>query len=237
MDNAVYAILGRQSGLLRAMQVTANNIANASTTGFRREGVVFAEHVRRLDREPSLSLAHASARLVDLGEAAPEPTGGTFDLAIRGPGFFRVQTPSGDMLTRAGHFTPDAEGRLLTAEGHALLDDGGAPIVIPPGAGRPAIAPDGTLSADGLPLGRIGLWQPTDPLSLRHAAGTLFEATNSEPVDEGATILQGFLEGSNVNPVTEITRMIAVSRAYEAGQSLADREDERIRAVIQTLGR
>ena len=237
MDNAVYAILGRQSGLLREMQVTANNIANISTTGFRREGVVFAEHVRRLDPEPSLSLAHASSRLVDLAEAAPEPTGGAFDLAIRGPGFFRVQTPEGDRLTRAGHFTPDAEGTLVTAQGHALLDDGGAPVLVPPGLGPPAVAPDGTLSADGVPLRRIGLWRPADPLALRHVAGTLFEAGEAEPVEEGATILQGFLEGSNVNPVSEIARMIAVGRAYEAGQALADREDERIRAVIQTLGR
>lgn len=237
MDNAIYAILGRQSGLMRAMSVTANNIANASTAGFRREGVVFAEHVRRLGSEPSLSLAHASGRVVDLGEAAPEPTGGVFDVAIRGPGFFRVQTPSGDMLTRAGHFTPDAEGRLVTSEGHVLLDDGGAPIVLPPAGGPPTIAPDGTLSVDGLPVARIGLWRPADPLSLRHVAGTLFAADGSEPVEEGTTILQGHLEASNVNPVDEIARMIAVSRAYEAGQSLADREDERIRTVIQTLGR
>jgi flagellar basal-body rod protein FlgF len=237
MDNAIYTILGRQSGLLREMQVTANNIANASTTGFRREGVVFAEHVRNLAAEPSLSLAHASARVLDFSEAAPEPTGGAFDLAIRGPGFFRVRTPTGEMLTRAGHFMPNAEGTLVTAEGHPLLDDGGAPIVVPPGMGPPGVAPDGTLSADGLPFGRVGLWRPTDPLSLRHVAGTLFSADGSEPADEGTTVLQGYLEGSNVNPVSEIARMIAVSRAYEAGQSLADREDERIRAVIQTLGR
>jgi flagellar basal-body rod protein FlgF len=141
------------------------------------------------------------------------------------------------MLTRAGHFTPDAEGMLVTPEGHALLDDGGAPVVVPPGMGLPGVAPDGTLSADGVPFGRIGLWQPADPLALRHVAGTLFDAGEAEPAEDGATILQGFLEGSNVNPVAEIARMIAVSRAYEAGQALADREDERIRAVIQTLGR
>ncbi|MFN3644489.1 MAG: flagellar hook-basal body complex protein [Gemmobacter sp.] len=237
MDNAIYAALTRQTGLAREMQVVANNIANISTTGFRREGVIFAEHVRRLDADPSLSMARASARHVDLTEGAPEPTGGAFDLAIRGPGFFLVLTPAGERLTRAGHFTPDAEGTLVTPEGHALLDAGGAPVIVPPAAGPVSIGADGTLSADGQPLAKVGVWQPADATTLRHAAGTLFDAEGFEPVEEPGAILQGHLEGSNVNPVAELARMIAVSRAYEAGQALLDREDQRIRTVIEALGR
>jgi flagellar basal-body rod protein FlgF len=147
-----------------------------------------------------------------------------------------VETPEGERLTRAGAFTPADDGRLVTADGHALLDTGGTPIVVPPGAGVVAIAQDGTVSADGTAVARIGLWQPTDPLSLRHVAGTMFAAdSGAEPV-EGGTILQGMLEDSNVEPVSEIARMIAVQRAYEMGQNLLDREDARVRAVIQTLG-
>ena len=236
MDNAVYTALTRQSGLMREMQAVANNIANLSTTGFRREGVVFAEHIRRLDDAPSLSMARASARHIDLAQGEITATGGTFDLAIRGEGFFRVATPQGDRLTRAGHFTPNAEGELSTPDGHRLLDVGGAPIFVPPDAGPVTIGQDGTLSAAGGPLGRVGLWQPGDPTTLRHEAGTLFSATAPEPLETG-TILQGHLEGANVNPIAEVARMIEVSRAYEMGQKLLDREDERIRGVIQTLGR
>ena len=99
--------------------------------------------------------------------------------------------------------------------------------------------PGSVSSADGsmLPTGiQIGLWQPTDPLSLRHQSGTLFSASDMEPA-EGATVLQGMLEDSNVEPVSEIARMIEVQRAYELGQKFLDAEDERVRGVISTLGR
>ncbi|WP_149588356.1 flagellar hook-basal body complex protein [Tabrizicola flagellatus] len=236
MDAAGYATLNRQSGLMREMGVVANNIANSSTTGFRREGVVFSEFIAATDEGPSLSMAHASGRHVDLSQATVSQTGGQFDLAIQGEGFFLVQTPQGDQLTRAGSFVPSPEGELMTPDGFRLLDAGGAPVFVPPQARGIAIAQDGTLSADGQPIAQIGLWQPSDPLSLRHQSGTLFSAGAVEPA-EGARILQGMLEDSNVEPVSEIARMIEVQRAYELGQKFLDAEDERVRGVITTLGR
>lgn len=238
MDNATYAALTRQSGLMREMQVVANNIANIATTGFRREGVVFSEHVKALAPAPSLSMARASARAVDLTQAEITETGGVYDFAIRGDGFFLIETPEGERLSRAGHFTPNAEGDLVNPDGFRLLDAGGAPVAVPPGAGAVHLAQDGTLSVDGQPAARIGLWTPADPTSLRHVAGTLFAADAPEPMEEGAgIILQRHLEGSNTNPIREVARMIEVQRAYELGQSLLDREDQRIRAVLQTLAR
>lgn len=236
MDAAGYVALSRQSGLMREMQVVANNIANLSTTGFRREGVVFAEHVARLDEGPSLSMATGNARVVDLTQAGLTETGGSFDFAIQGDGFFLIDTLAGQQLTRAGSFTPSDTGELVNPDGHRLLDAGGAPVFIPPGAGPVAMAADGTLSAGGSPLARVGLWQPVDPLSLQHQSGTSFTAATVEPA-AGGTVLQGFLEESNVDPVSEIARMITVQRAYELGQSFLDKEDERVRSVIQTLGR
>ena len=236
MDNAVYATLTRQSGLMREMQVVAHNIANLSTAGFRREGVVFSEHIKRLDTGPSLSMADASGRQIDLSEGTLSQTGGTFDFAIRGEGFFLVETPQGQRLTRAGNFTPNAAGELVNPDGHRLLDAGAAPVFVPPDASQVTLGEDGTLSAGARPLAQIGLWQPSDPLALRHEAGTLFDGGTLEPA-EGATLLQGFVEESNVEPVNEITRMIEVQRAYEQGQAFLAREDERMRGVIQTLGR
>lgn len=236
MENAIYATLTRQSGLMREMQVVANNIANMATTGFRREGVVFSEHVRDLGPDSSLSMARASARVIDLSQGALSRTGGTFDFAIQGPGFFLIDTPQGQRLTRAGHFTPGPEGELLTPEGHRLLDAGGGPVELPPGARSFTLARDGSLSADGQPVARIGLWAPADPLDLRHLSGTLFSTAAPEPLDDGGTLLQHHLEDANTDPVAEIARMITVQRAYELGQSLLDREDQRIRNAIQTLG-
>ena len=236
MDAAGYAALTRQSGLMREMGVVANNIANASTNGFRREGVVFSEFVTALDQDPSLSMSYASGRDVDLSQAGLSQTGGSFDFAIQGDGFFLIETPDGQKLTRAGSFTPSAEGELVTPDGYRLLDAGGAPIFIPPDAKAVALAADGTLSANGDPIAQVGLWQPADPLALRHQTGTMFSGGELIPV-EGATVMQGMLEDSNVQPVSEIARMIEVQRAYELGQKFLDAEDERVRGVIQTLGR
>jgi flagellar basal-body rod protein FlgF len=237
MDAAGYATLGRQSGLLREIAVVAHNIANASTTGFRREGVIFSEHVRRMGEAPSLSMANAHARYMDMGAGGLVETGGRFDFAIKGEGFFLIETPEGQQLTRAGSFTPNAEGEMVTPDGHRLLDAGGAPVFVPPDARAVSLAGDGTLAADGQPLTRIGLWQPSDPLRLSHVAGSRFDSSAGVVPQDDAVLLQGFLEESNVNPVGEVARMIEVQRAYEMGQGLLDREDERIRAVIRTLGR
>jgi flagellar basal-body rod protein FlgF len=236
MDGSIYTSLARQSGLMREMQVVANNIANISTAGFRREGVVFSEYIKRSEGAPSLSMGYANARVVDLQQAELSQTGGSFDFAIQGDGFFLIEGPNGELLTRAGSFTPNADGELVNPDGRRLLDQGGAPVFVPTDAGPVAMSADGTLSAKGEPLARIGLWQPADPLSLSHQGGTVFTGDAVEPV-EGGVILQGFLEDSNVNPISEIARMIAVQRAYELGQSFMDKEDERMRSVVQALGR
>lgn len=238
MDNAIYATLTRQSGLMREMQTVANNLSNISTAGFRREGVIFSEHVAALDgNEPSLSMADAYGRNVNLSQGPISSTGGAFDFAIEGEGFFMVQTPQGNQLTRAGAFTPGPEGDLVTMDGYPVLDSGGTAITIPPGASQVALARDGTLSAAGVPIAQIGVYMPNDPNGLIHTGGTRFSVEAGAEVMEDPVVLQGYIEESNVDPVSEIARMIEVQRAYELGQTFLDREDERIRSVISTLSR
>lgn len=237
MDNAGYTTLTRQSGLLSEMQSIANNIANISTTGFRREGIVFSEYVKALEGDPSLSMAVANVHTTNLEQGTLTQTGGTFDFAIEGDGFFMVESPEGPLLTRAGSFTPSQDGELVTPDGLRLLDSGGSPVFIPPDAASISIATDGTLTADGRPLTQIGLFLPSDPNDLSHRDGVRFAAPGgTEQVLEGAVILQGFTEGSNVDAVSEIARMIQVQHAYELGQKFLEQEDARIRSVMQTLG-
>ncbi len=238
MDNSTYTTLTRQSGLLREMQIVANNIANSATTGFRSESTLFAEYVHPIGTGKSLSMAVADGRWTSREQGPLERTGGRFDFAIEGTGLFMVQTPQGEMLTRAGAFTPNEAGELVTPDGHLLLDAGGAPIFVPPDARDVELAADGTLSAGDRPLTRIGLFRPADPMDLQHRSGTLFEAPGGiEPVIDGGKIIQGFVEGSNVDPISQVARMIEVQRSYELGQRFLEREDERIRDVLRTMGR
>ncbi|SEW41263.1 flagellar basal-body rod protein FlgF [Cognatiyoonia koreensis] len=238
MDNATYATLTRQSGLMKELQIVANNIANASTTGFQAENMMFSEYISTTGNDfDSLSMAAGTVRQTVHTQGALAQTGGPFDLAIEGEGYFLIETAGGERLTRAGSFTPDANGDLVTMDGNRVLDAGGAPVFIPQGAGQIAIAPDGTISAAGTPVGQIGLVVPTDPTTMIREGSVLFNAQDGFGPSADGRMLQGYLEDSNVNPIVEIGRMIEVQRAYELGQSFLDKEDERIRGVIQAIGR
>lgn len=238
MDNAIYAALTRQAGLINEMQAVANNIANISTSGFRKEGLVFAEYIAALDGPAgSLSMASAEAKVTLESQGALKRTGGSFDLAIEGPGYFLVRTSAGDRLTRAGSFAPAADGILNSPDGFQVLDAGGAPVFIPPGSTSIDVAPDGTLSADGVPQTQIGLYLPANPLDMRREDGVRFAFDGALVPADRAQIVQGFVEGSNVSPVAEVARMIEVQRAYELGQAFLEREDQRISKVISSVGR
>jgi flagellar basal-body rod protein FlgF len=235
LDSTGYITLTRQSGLMREMQVVANNIANAATTGFRQEGVVFSEYVKTIQGGGSLSMGNGNARQTSLVQGTLTQTGGTFDFAIEGDGFFLIETPGGERLTRAGVFTPNAEGDLVTFDGYRVLDVGGAPIFIPPDAGAIGVGSDGTISADGNLIGQIAVVQPNAPTMMLRESGVLFRADDGfEPV-ERPRVLQGFAEASNVDPISQLARMIEVQRAYEMGQSFLDSEDERVRRAMDAM--
>ena len=237
MESSGYTTLTRQSGLQREIRIIANNLANMATTGYRQEGLVFSEFIRDLGNGDSLSMAAARVRMTSQAQGALRQTDAPFDLAIEGEGFFAVETPSGPRLTRAGSFAPDAAGDLVTPDGYRVLDAGGAPVFVPPDAGKVRIAPDGTLSAGDRLLGQIGVVQPLDRNALEREDGVLFRVDAGwDPVPE-PRIAQGFVERANVDPVGQLARMIEVQRAYEMGQSFLDAEDQRVRSALQTLVR
>ena len=235
--DAIYPFVTRQTGLVREMDTIAQNIANASTTGYRAEGLVFAEHVTRGGGgAPSLSMGHATGRVTSPVQGGLERTGGAHDLAIEGEGWFAVGGPDGEvLLTRAGAFATDPFGTLVTPDGLPVLDPGGAPIAIPPGGGALHVAPDGTLSVNGEPFGQIGLVVPDDPVGTTRSSGTRFAHDGELLPVENPRVMQGFLESSNTSTVLELARMIEVQNAYGAGQSIMDREDERMRAMMRLM--
>jgi flagellar basal-body rod protein FlgF len=235
MDNSSYTILTRQSGLAREMQVVANNIANAATTGFRSEGLIFSEYVQSVDQGPSLSMGMGNVHNTDFMQGALTQTNGSFDFGIEGDGYFLIETPLGERLTRAGAFSPNAEGELVTYDGFRVLDAGGAPIFVPADAGPLGVSSDGTLSVAGAPIAQLGVVQPLAPLEMIRGDGVMFRADAGFEPAQDTRVVQGFTEGSNVNAVGQLARMIEVQRAYEMGQSFLESEDERMRTALKSL--
>jgi len=236
MDNALYYLaLNRQVGLRAEMNAIANNLANADTTGFRKESTLFAEFVVAAPGGESVSMADGAVRFAADRPGQVAVTGARLDLAIEGDGFFLTEGDVGPLLTRAGGFQVSAEGFLVSSDGRRVLDAGQAPVFVPPDARTIEISPDGTFSADGIEQGRIGLFTaPSETLT--RAGGAAFRPSDGvEPVAD-PRLRQGALERSNVDAIEEIARMMSVSRAYEQVQGLIRDEDERIRSSIQTLG-
>lgn len=234
MSNAIYAALTRQNGLMHELNVTANNIANSTTTGYRANRGIFAEFIVATgNNNDSLSMGGLAGHTIDQRPGGLEVTGGQLDLAIQGEGFFAVETPEGVRLTRAGHFQRSADGELVDAFGNRLLSQGGGPIALPPEATSVSIAQDGSMSANGELIDQVGVFQPTG--QMLRAGNTYFEAPEGYAPIEAPNVVQFALEGSNVSPILEIARLIDIQRAYEAGQVLLEREDSRINQLLRAV--
>jgi len=171
LENTGYVTLTRQSGLMREMEIIAHNIANAATTGFRQQGLVFSEYVQAVEGGESLSMAAARVKKTSSAQGILTQTGSALDLAIEGSGYFQLETPNGLRLTRSGAFKVDPLGDLVSADGHRVLDIGGAPINVPPGEADAKIAADGTISVGDRLLGRIGVVAPEPGADLERESG------------------------------------------------------------------
>lgn len=234
MSNAIYAALARQSGLMTEMQVVANNLANSSTTGYKSDRAIFAEFIAGTRNNlADLSMGTLAGHEFDLEQGGLRFTNGKFDVAIQGEGYFLIETPQGQRLTRAGHFQLNAQSELITSAGYRVLNAGGGTIQIPEEATNVSIAGDGTISFDGQIIDQLGVVQTEGQLS--REGNSMFAAEDGFQQVEEPRVVQGALEQSNVSPVLEIARMIEVQRAYEAGQALIEREDDRIAKFISTL--
>ncbi len=243
MDNALYVGLSRQIVLRREMDIVANNIANSDTNGFKVESLLTSETpgppAATLEGPQPVKFVAANGVARDFSEGALRRTDAPFDLAIEGQGFFKVTTANGDRFTRDGHFRMDDQGRLTTQAGDPVADDGGGQITLDPQLGQVTIGADGTVSQSGQRVAKIGVYQFANQGALDKTGGNLYQnSSNQQPtVASDAKVRQGMLEGSNVNPIVEITRMIEVSRAYEQTAQMMSTEQDLSRNSIARLGR
>jgi flagellar basal-body rod protein FlgF len=241
MDNTLLVSLSHQIAAFRSMDVIANNLANVSTPGFKRETAKFQEYVQAAqptegDTTPqSLSFVQDAGIVRDLSGGPIERTNAPLDLAIDGNGYFVVKTANGDRYTRNGHFTLDPEGRIVTESGEQLQGEGGE-ITVTADDGDIHVAQDGTVTGLKGQLGKLRLVSFADERGLKKEGTSLYSAVQTPQPVEKASLKQGMLEASNVAPVIEISHMIEVMRAYQATATLSQSQEDLMRQAIDKLG-
>ena len=240
MDNTLYVGLSRQLTLQRQLDLTANNLANVDTAGFKVEQLMLQSDPLR--PQTGRSRLDPIKYVIDDGIArsftpgALEKTSSPLDLAIEGGGFFQVQTAGGVRYTRDGRFSLDAQNRLVTQAGDAVLDGSGSPITLDPKKGEVAIAKTGQISQGGQPGAKVGVVRFAN-LSGLSKGDDLYSSSETPAAATDANVRQGYLERSNAQPVVEVTHLVEINRAYERIANMLNSAHELSRTAIQRLGK
>jgi flagellar basal-body rod protein FlgF len=241
MDRMIYLSMSGAKATMQRQDVLANNLANASTTGFRAELQAFRAVPVRGDGASTRVYALETTTGYDPAAGPAQQTGRPLDVALQGNAWLAVQGFDGtEAYTRMGSLQVDAEGTLMTSGGRTVLGDGG-PIQLPIDS-TPQIAADGTVTVrqpngSMTPVGRLKLVTPEAPLS--RGDDGLFRAPEGDlPADPNARLQDGALEGSNVNPIENMVAMIAAARQFEAQMKMLQtaEKDEQSAGQLLSLG-
>jgi flagellar basal-body rod protein FlgF len=245
MQNATYIALSSQAALQRQMDVVANNLANLSTPAFKSEQMLFSQYLTRVRGGGTLAFVQDAGTARDLRQGPLAKTGNPLDLALQGPGYFAVDTPLGTRYARSGRFQLDGQNQIVTSEGYPVLADGGQPLALPPNLDDITVGTDGTISvhqggsSTQSIVGKVQVVTFAAPQLLSPAANGLY--VTDQPPDPATTattsVHQGTIEESNVQPVVELTRLMAVSRASGSVKDLLDEESQRQSNTIDKLGK
>lgn len=240
MDNALLIGLSRQTAMMRQMSVIANNLANMNTTAFKSQSMLFDEYVMPVASEGSpdktLSFVQDYGQHRNLADGELRATGNPLDVAIAGAGMFKVQTPQGPQYTRNGHFQLDDTGQLVTSNGEPVMTAAGTTLSFTSDEGQITIARDGTVTTDKGQRGKIALVDFADMQELKNTGDTLYSTQQAEQPVLTPRLLQGSIEGSNVKPIVEMTKLLDVTRSYENAQKLINAADDMRRQAISQIG-
>jgi flagellar basal-body rod protein FlgF len=248
MENTLLVGLSRQTLLERQLDVVANNIANVNTTGYKADSSLFEEFLTSGAHEDNfvgadrrVSYVQDRATYRDFSQGAADQTKNPLDLAIDGSGFLVVQTPAGERYTRDGGLQLNNQGQLVTVAGDPVLGASG-PIVFQPTDHDINVAPDGTITVvQGNSMvdsvrGKLRLVSFADAQKLLKEGANLYSAgEGAAQPDAKSVVHQGFIEKSNVSAVSEMSRMIEVTRAYTQISTLLQQQSDLHKTAIQQL--
>ena len=244
MENGVYIALSRQMVLRNNMNIVANNVANMSTPGFRGQNLLFSEFISepRGQEDPlSFVFDHGQYQVTDAGPVTQ--TNNPLDVFLEGPGFFNVQFADGETAyTRAGNFRMGQDGSLLTATGFPVLNANQEAIVLPEDSTEISIDENGFISNQDGAITQLGISEFENLQNLNPLGNNMYslvpDQNGNQPVPipaENTVLNQGYIEGSNVKPVIEMTRMIDILRSHQSVERVIQGENERLRDAIQKL--
>ncbi|HZP04924.1 MAG TPA: flagellar basal-body rod protein FlgF [Terracidiphilus sp.] len=223
MDSGYYSACTALVSRTQELDTIANNLANASTAGYRAQKNVFSSVLADAGNATASPLNAAinnygilSGTTLDLSQGALQKTGNDLDMAIQGPGYFVVQTANGPVYTRNGSFQVSARGQLVTSAGDAVMGDKGVINMLP---GPVSISADGTISSNGAVAGKLRIVEFPPNTNLTSAGGTYYAAPakTAQPATN-SDVRQGMLESSNVNPITGMVELVTAQRSAEMMQ-------------------
>jgi flagellar basal-body rod protein FlgF len=238
MESPLLLALSRQLAVRDQMETIANNVANMSTNAYKGERTLFHKYMSG-PTGPNQQIIFPQLKGIfrETNEGAISTTGNSLDVALRGKGFLVIDTPQGQRFTRDGHLSLNSKNQIVTQQGYPVLGSNNRPMTVPQDAGSITIATDGTVSAGEVQVGQLKLVAFDNEQRLVRTGDGLYNTDAPQNRATDVEVLQGQLEGSNIQPVLEITRMIEASRIYQSAQKIVNSEDERIRNAIERLAK
>jgi flagellar basal-body rod protein FlgF len=237
MQSNIYVGLSAQIALQRRLDTVANNVANASTAGFRGEEMSFEELVTQNGENAVSFVSDGQTHLSTQGGELTQ-TNNPLDIAVRGDVWLGVQTPTGIVYTRDGRMQMTKDGVLTNLMGDPFLDAGGSPIQLDPQGGRPTINKAGTIEQDGNNIGAFGLYRMPQGAKLSRAGGAAV-VSDQPPVPEidflSTGVMQGYVEKSNVNPILEMTHLTTLQRSFDAVSDVLRETESSLQDSLKTL--
>ncbi|MDQ0304547.1 flagellar basal-body rod protein FlgF [Ancylobacter polymorphus] len=234
---SLYVPLAAQLATERRMATIANNVANMSTPGFRAEAIKF-EHLLSTAGDQDVAFVSEGETYTSLAAGPVNYTGNPLDVAPQGDAWFAVQTPNGRAYTRDGRLHIAPTGELLTVDNLPVLDAGGTAMLVDPAGGEIRIGADGAMTQGGNRVGTLGLFTLPAGAKLERQGNAVIPDRPGLPVQDFSSlgIRQGYVEGSNVDPILEMTRLIAVQRTFEMAAQAVQQSEDQTSETIRTLG-
>ncbi len=238
MQNSLSVSLSAQISLQRRLETIAANVANANTPGYRVDGVTFAAEIAKAG-DSKVAFVSQGDGYISRKTGPMITTGNPLDVAVQGDGWLGVQSNGQTVYTRDGRMTMSDTGALVSVTGASVLDVSGAPIQLDPAAGPPEITRDGMVSQGGRQLGALGLFSLDPGAKLTRAGTSGFTSDKgAQPILDFAAngVVQGVIEGANVDPISEMTRLITVTRNFDGVINGVTQTETSLTDAIKTLG-